>query len=178
MIGHSYCSTSRTFRTVHFSSICGLAVAAAFVLSATIVAEAAPPKFIPKGWRAEQVQGRRDIIRFVSPDHRAVLTMRDLATGNSDIARQAEDIADRPGETVTYRARKGPWLVVSGYRSDQIFYRRADLACGGTRWHLIEVTYPRSDKRKLDAAVARISHSLGNYRQVCPKDRGGAQAAG
>jgi len=138
------------------------------IITSTAALQAAPPKFIPEGWQTEHIAGRRDIIRYVSPDRTAVLTMGDIAaagaTGGLELAE-----AHRPNEKITYRVRKGAWIVVSGYRGDKIFYRRADLACRGKRWHVIEVTYPRSSKQKLDATVTRISHSLSDYRNVCPR---------
>jgi hypothetical protein len=134
----------------------------AFSVQAALAAT--PPKFLPRGWRAELFEGRRDIMRFVSPDSRADLTMGDIPASGRDF----QFFAARPGEHVTYRARKGSWMVVSGYRGGRIFYRRADLACSGKRWHVIEVTYPRADKRRLDAIVTHISHSLASYGEVCP----------
>jgi serine/threonine-protein kinase len=73
-----------------------------------------------------------------------------------------------PDESVTYRQRGRSWTVVSGYRGDQIYYRRANLACGGARWHLIDLNYPASEKRRMDATVTYISRHLGSYRDVCP----------
>src|SRR5689334_2908440 len=46
------------------------------VFSAVSVAQAAPPPIVPPGWTTERVPGDRMIIRYVSPDGRAVLTMR------------------------------------------------------------------------------------------------------
>ncbi len=42
------------------------------------------------------------------------------------------------------------------------------LACGGERWHMIELNYPASDKRAMDQTVAFISHHLDRYRNICP----------
>jgi hypothetical protein len=127
-------------------------------------APAAPPAIVPPGWKTEPVPGDRMIIRYVSPDGRAVLTLRDLPS-----ARPASGILRRDGESVTYRQRGRSWNVVSGYRGHQIYYRRANLACGGARWHVIDLTYPGSDKRAMDATVTYISHHLDRYRDVCPR---------
>jgi hypothetical protein len=139
------------------------AVVALGMLSAVSAAQAAPP-IVPPGWTTERVPGDRMIIRYVSPDGRAVLTLRDMPS-----SQPASRILYRGGESVTYRQRGRSWTVVSGYRGDQIYYRRANLACGGDRWHLIELNYPAADKRRMDATVTYISHHLGQYRDVCPK---------
>jgi hypothetical protein len=139
----------------------------AFAIALTGLAAAAlaaPPAIVPPGWRTEPVPSDRMIIRYVSPDGRAVLTLRDLPS-----ARPADGILYRDGESVTYRHRGRSWSVVSGYRGDQIYYRRANLACGGERWHVIDLTYPGSDKHAMDATVIYISHHLDRYRNVCPR---------
>ncbi len=129
-----------------------------------VAAPATPPAIVPPGWKTEPVPGDRMVIRYVSPDGRAVLTLRDVPA-----ARPASAILYRDGESVTYRQRGRSWSVVSGYRGDQIYYRRANLACGGERWHVIDLTYPGSDKRAMDATVTYISHHLDRYRNVCPR---------
>jgi hypothetical protein len=140
---------------------------AAFALTVTglaTAAPAAPPAIVPPGWKTEPVPNGRMVIRYVSPDGRAVLTLRDLPS-----ARPASGILHRDGESVTYQQRGRSWSVVSGYRGDQIYYRRANLACGGARWHVIDLTYPGSDKRAMDATVTYISRHLDRYRDVCPR---------
>jgi serine/threonine-protein kinase len=130
---------------------------------ASLTAEAAPPPIVPPGWTADRVPGDRMIIRYVSPDGRAVLTLRDMPRD-----RELSALLRGPDESVTYRQRGRSWTVVSGYRGDQIYYRRANLACGGARWHLIDLNYPASEKRRMDATVTYISRHLGSYRDVCP----------
>jgi len=140
------------------------AVCAALALIAIpAAAQAAPPPIVPPGWVAEHVPGDRMIIRYVSPDRHAALTLRDMPS-----EREVSGLLHRPDESVTYRQRGRSWTVVSGYRGDQIYYRRANLACGGERWHLIELNYPAADKRRMDATVTYISHHLARYRDVCP----------
>jgi len=144
-----------------------LFAATAFAVALTAfaaAAPAAPPAIVPPGWKTEPVPGDRIIIRYVSPDGRAVLTLRDLPS-----ARPASGILQRDGESITYRQRGQSWAVVSGYRGNQIYYRRANRACGGERWHVIDLTYPGSDKRAMDATVTYISHHLDRYRNVCPR---------
>src|SRR5690242_19013263 len=92
--------------------------AAAFAIALTGVAEAAAPAIVPPGWKTEPVPGDRMIIRDVSPDGRAVLTLRDLPS-----AGPASGILHRDGESVTYRQRGRSWSVVSGYRGSEIYYR-------------------------------------------------------
>ena len=51
------------------------------------------------------------------------------------------------GETITYQRRVGSWLAVSGYREGESFYWKSNLACRGTRWHTIDLQYPRDAKK-------------------------------
>jgi hypothetical protein len=122
------------------------------------------PALLPPGWTARPVEGDPTVIRYVSPDQRAVLTLRDVSRSS----RALPAASDHAGEMVTYRQRGRDWNVVSGYRGDEIFYRRVTVACGGTRVHTIELVYPRSDKRKMDAIVTRVSHRLQRYNEICP----------
>ncbi len=73
----------------------------------------------------------------------------------------------RPGERVTYQDGGASWFVVSGYRGDEISYRKGNLACRGSPWNLTEFRYPREEKLQMDAAVARVAHNMGAYGRDC-----------
>jgi hypothetical protein len=123
---------------------------------------------VPDGWYAVQSFQDGSTRRYVSPDGRSFLTFGEADAGLHDVAAEKDKIARQPGETITYEKSERSWIVVSGYRNDEIFYRRANLACGGTRWHLIEFKYPRQDKRRMDAIVTKISQRLSQFHNVCP----------
>ena len=131
-------------------------------------AQARPPNLVPRGWSTQEVEGRKDVIRYVSPDGTAVLTLHDRPRQGSSLRQELAAASQQSGGEITYRRVAQSWFVISGYRDDRIFYTRAELACGGRRWHVAELTYPRSQKRKLDAAVTHASHTLRKYRNVCP----------
>ena len=63
------------------------------------------------------------------------------------------------------------WIAVSGYAGDRIFYRKSNLACGGTRWHHIELFYPRERKRAMDATVTHIARAMTAYADDCGPGR-------
>ena len=130
-------------------------------------AQTRPPNLVPRGWSTQQVEGRNDVIRYVSPDGAAVLTLHDLPRRGLSLREELADISQSGGD-ITYRRVAGSWFVISGYRDDRIYYTRVELACGGRRWHMVELTYPKGQKRRLDAAVTHASHTLRNYRNVCP----------
>jgi hypothetical protein len=73
----------------------------------------------------------------------------------------------REGERITYQRRGGSWLAVSGYRNGDIFYRKSNLACRGTRWHIIELEYPREAKVPLDPIVTEIARRMGGHGTEC-----------
>ena len=64
------------------------------------------------------------------------------------------------GEKITYTKRGQDWLAVSGFKGDNIFYRKAVIACNGTTWHHIAFEYPASQKREMDAFVNRASQAI------------------
>ena len=141
--------------------------AALLALLLPSLCSAASPSFVPRGWKRVNEQFDRSAIHFRSPDGRAALTMRDVATSADSPVGM---IHPRAGEEVTYQTRGRNWWVFSGYRGQDIFYRRASFACGHLRIHVIELVYPRDQKRQFDPIVTSISHRLERYREVCPKD--------
>jgi hypothetical protein len=76
------------------------------------------------------------------------------------------EVASPAPERVTYERQGGGWVVSSGYRGNRIFYRKAILACHGTKWRHIEFEYPASEKRLFDRFVTRTSFALRAYQDV------------
>jgi len=56
------------------------------------------------------------------------------------------------------------WTVVSGYTTDN--RRKTMLACGGRKWHNLELEYPASDKSAMDKFVTRASYALSAYNRA------------
>jgi hypothetical protein len=134
----------------------------------TLPATARPmPNLVPQGWTQELADGQTKTRRFVSPDGRSSLTTRQTEANRSDLRRDIDRIAIRDGELVTYQRRASSWIAVSGYLEGDIFYRKSNLACGGTRWNHIELLYPREHKREMDATVTRIAHGMTSYGSDC-----------
>jgi hypothetical protein len=127
------------------------------------------PSIVPHGWVQESADPETKTRRFASPDGRAWLITKQTPTDATALNLDMDDIAYRDGEKITYQKRGRDWIAVSGYWGDQIFYRKSNLACGGTRWHHIEFGYPRADKRKMDATVTRMAHGMTAYSNDCPK---------
>ena len=131
------------------------------------------PSIVPPGWTQEQADPETKTRRFVSPDGKAWLQTKQTEADPSALNQNMDDVAYRDGEKITYQKRGRDWIAVSGYWGDQIFYRKSNLACGGTSWHHIEFGYPREDKRKMDAAVTRMAHGMTAYSKDCPKRSNG-----
>jgi hypothetical protein len=71
------------------------------------------------------------------------------------------------GDRVTYQRRAEGWTVVSGYTAhNRIFYRKTMLACGGRKWHNLELEYPAADKSAMDRFVTRASYALSAYNRA------------
>jgi serine/threonine-protein kinase len=124
------------------------------------------PTLVPPGWTEVYKDAATRTRRFKSPDGAVTLTARQTAVRGSREA-DLDEIAFRPGETITYQRRGRSWIAVSGYRGDDIFYRKSNLACGGTRWNNIEFIYPRADKKRLDAIVTRVASGMTRYGGDC-----------
>jgi len=105
--------------------------------------------------------------RFVSPDGASSLVTRQTRARYTDLNRDMEEIASGEGERVTYHRRGPSWIAVSGYRGGQIFYRKSNLACGGTRWHHVELLYPREQKLRMDSTVTYIARGMTRYHDDC-----------
>ena len=128
------------------------------------------PSLVPAGWTQVSADPQTKTRRFASPDRRSWLVATQSIAHRSALDRDMRALAGRAGETVTYQRRGASWIAVSGYRDDQIFYRKSNLACGGTRWHHIELQYPRSEKRRMDATVTVIARGMTLYHDDCPKN--------
>jgi hypothetical protein len=125
------------------------------------------PSLIPVGWKQIAVDQKSKTRRFESPDGWVTLTTRQARANRSDLTEDIDEFANRPGEFVTYQRRGKTWIAVSGYRSDNIFYRKSNLACGGTRWNQVEFIYPRAEKERLDATVTAIARNMNKYSDDC-----------
>jgi hypothetical protein len=117
------------------ATVLSLSVATAYSQAAA-AREADVPfqAIVPNDWtllpRAPDSLGRR----FVSPSGDAWLWYFAVPVN-------AQGQPPTPRGQVTYTARGGDWIVTSGYRGERIFYRRAMLACNGTKWRHIEFEY-------------------------------------
>lgn len=70
-----------------------------------------------------------------------------------------------PGE-ITYERTKREFLVLSGYRGESIFYTKVSVSKDGKMACVLEITYPREDKRKFDGIVTRMSRSFTHRSNV------------
>ena len=123
-------------------------------------------KIIPDDWTAESRASPTAPLQFTSPDGTAwAITYATRAdSGDKRIPGAA---MPRKGERVTYRRVTPRFVAIAGTKGDRIFYRKSNLACGGTRWHHIALEYPEQDRRKMDAIVTRMAHGMNRYDSDC-----------
>jgi hypothetical protein len=141
---------------------------AVLILSPSGSTLAEPRPLVPEGWQEvtpSRAEGGERV--FVSPDGKARLRLGHIVARRGQSGRDINRLSYRDGETITYQRRGGSWLAVSGYREGEIFYRKSNLACRGTRWHTVELQYPRELKRRLDPVVTAIAHDMGAYASDC-----------
>jgi len=129
------------------------------------------PAVLPPDWILQPPDPNWHGKRLTSPDGRASLAIsEDLAS--TDIAAYMRSVAERDGERVTYQRRGQSWIVVSGFKGDHIFYRKAMLACGNRSWHHISFDYPAAETRAYDRFVTRTEKALAAHRNDgCPTAR-------
>jgi hypothetical protein len=114
---------------------------------------------VPADWQQQPPDARWYGARFVSPDGDAWLAIYAVSpAGNVDA--HMETTAHGDGEDVTLIVRRPGWLVVSGWKGDRAFYRKAVLACGSTVWHHIALEYPARLNQAYDSLVSIVSRSL------------------
>jgi len=145
------------------------AFAILILLLTELPAQAELPNLVPPGWEQVVAEPGANGRRFVSRDGTAWMIARQTLATRGAMERDMDGLAYRDDEEITYQRRAATWIAVSGYRGDDIFYRKSNLACGGTRWNTIELTYPRRDKRRMDAAVTAIAHRMVSYYDQCPE---------
>lgn len=113
---------------------------------------------VPNNWRRVK-DSRWEGSRFISPDGQSSLVVYALPRTRESIEEHIRWFTRLNGEKITYLKRGRTWVVVSGYKGDRIYYRKARLGCDGT-WHHIALEYPAESKRAYDGIVTAISHSL------------------
>jgi len=139
------------------------------IISAAGAREADIPfqSIVPSDWTLLSSEPQSYGRRYVSPAGDAWLWFFAVpADREAAVNANTDRVAAAPSERVTYAARGGDWVVSSGYRGDRIFYRRAMLACNGTKWRHIEFEYPAAEKLRLDDFVTRTSFALRAYQNA------------
>src|SRR3954471_16859669 len=90
--------------------LCSAAVIG-FVLPAH--AQTRPPNLVPRGWSTQPAEGRNDVIRYVSPDGAALLTLHDLPRRGLSLREELAEASQHSGGDITYRRLAGSWFVIS-----------------------------------------------------------------
>jgi serine/threonine-protein kinase len=114
----------------------------------------------PAGWEAGPAPENNDGRVFVSPDGRARVTISGIFALDSRAEEFAERAKPLDGESLTFKSRRGDWIVLSGVRGGVIFYRKALISCKDTVWNDVQIEYPVEDKAKYDSLVTHIAASL------------------
>ena len=66
---------------------------------------------------------------------------------------------EMPGD-ITYESSRDEFLVLSGYRDEDIFYTRVAVSRDRRIACILDVTYPRALKRQFDGIITRMSRSF------------------
>jgi hypothetical protein len=141
-------------------------IAATTYVPAAYAREADIPfrSIVPNSWNLLPRDPHSPGRRFVAPSGDAWLWYFAVSVDPGAANLKRDQLTPLPTERVTYQRRGVGWLVSSGYRGDRIFYRKAILACNGTKWRHIEFEYPASEKRLFDNFVTRTSFAMRAYQ--------------
>lgn len=115
---------------------------------------------VPAHWRPLAESKEWTGQRYVAPDRSAWVAVYSAPGDAEDIEAHIKAVSEVEGEDVTYKRRGRRWIVVSGFKGDRIFYRKALLGCGGTVWHHVAFEYPAGQKREYDAIVTYVARSV------------------
>jgi hypothetical protein len=119
----------------------------------------------PDGWQLQPADPNWHGRRYVSPGGDAWVAFYAAPADAAALSAHMKTIAFAEGEEVTYLRGERDWIVVSGFKGERIFYRKAALACGGTRWHQVALEYPREMARSMDRYVARVARAVDGLEQ-------------
>lgn len=123
-------------------------------------------RMLPSNWRLMPADPNWKGLRYVAPDGSAWVALYATQVGEESHAAHMKAVAFVDGEQVTYLRGERGWLVVSGLKDGRIFYRKAELACGGRTWHHVALEYPADAKRKMDSVVARLARGLDQSENI------------
>jgi hypothetical protein len=51
-------------------------------------------------------------------------------------------------------------LIVTGAKGDRMFFRKAQLACGGQQWHHVALEFPGGAQRRYQSLVAEAARAI------------------
>ncbi len=116
---------------------------------------------MPQNWTLSSLDHHGS--RFDSPDGKSWLSLYRMPAANEPASAHMNAVRAVKDGRITYERQERTWIVVSGFKGDRIFYRKAMLACGKTEWHHLEFEYPASEKLAFDRMVTRASYALAAY---------------
>ena len=116
----------------------------------------------PARFRPGRPPDNNDGLSFTAADGASLSVWGSLNVAEHDIAALEAFLRDNAGagESITYRAAGGNWLVLSGTRGEHVFYKRYALSHRNEIVNAFEISYPAGLAARYDAVVARISRSL------------------
>lgn len=115
---------------------------------------------VPPNWRLQQPpdpdwRGTR----YASPDGTASVSFYAVPASGA-ASEYMKAFAFVEGEEMTHLRADRDRIAVAGLKDDRAFYRRATLACGGTRWLHVAFEYPAEAKRELSDHVMHVERML------------------
>ena len=119
---------------------------------------------VPSEFRMGEAPVNNDGRVFYDPSSEGVISVfgmyNALGASRESYATEREEDWRGLGGTVTYRAKRENWFVLSGTVGGDIFYERVIFSADGDTIATLLVRYPQSEKARFDPLVARASRTL------------------
>jgi hypothetical protein len=103
-----------------------------------------------------------DYLRFSGPDKDTYFRVTGISNEEklTPAEIRAEYVKEKGKADLVYERTKTDFLVLSGYRGNNIFYTKIALSPNNENICVLHISYPRKAKRAFDAVVTRTSRSF------------------
>ncbi len=121
-------------------------------------------EFPPPTWQLQPPDPNWQGRRFVSPGGEAWLAFYASPADQETVSAHFKTLAFAAGEEIVTLHAGRDQLIVTGAKSNRVFYRKARLACDGRQWHHVTLEFPFSTEqrqaRSYELLVAQAARAL------------------
>ena len=116
--------------------------------------------FPPADWQLQPPDPSWQGRRFVAPDGEAWLAFYASPADQESSTAHLKAVTFADGEEVIALQGGRDRLIVTGAKGDRMFFRKAQLACGGQQWHHVALEFPGGAQRRYQSLVAEAARAI------------------